>query len=86
MTEKWLSGVVLYYLLLSPVVAQSAKYNPHSMRDAVIGKRDLRGATGEPGERLRIEVTVGMRDVGPRDPENARIPFQRASASLGSCR
>ncbi len=37
----------------------------------------------EPRQRLRVEVTVGMRDVGPRDPEHARISFQRTLGELG---
>ena len=34
-------------------------------------------------QRLRIEIAVSVRDVSPRDAENARVPFQRAVDELG---
>src|SRR6202030_2574046 len=37
----------------------------------------------EPAERLRVEVAVGMRDEGPRDPEHSRIALERAVGELG---
>src|ERR1039458_2445434 len=50
--ENKLTKYTLLLSLLSPVVAQSAKYNSHSMRDAVVGEGELRRP---PGERLAVE-------------------------------
>src|ERR1017187_426483 len=50
--ENKLTKYILLLILLSPVVAQSANYNPHSMRDTVVGESDLRRP---PGERLAVE-------------------------------